>query len=212
MLGCVGGGVECGSDFWENGGEGGYALNKSSVLTAWWEFWLIFLIFPYIFSILTWNVKKLDSYNFLISTSIILIVLFWFILQLTTMLILVIILFMVCWSPYFMILVLISFNALENSLLVEKVFNIFNLIAIMNSAMNPLIYAFFSPTFRASTVWAITSLFRWGHSRHTSKLNYGHASWVRHPKMVATLRFYQVCFVQCTISQENKVLTWLWSH
>ncbi len=71
-----------------------------------------------------------------------------------------------------MILVLISFNALENSLLVEKVFNIFNLIAIMNSAMNPLIYAFFSPTFRASTVWAITNLFRRGHSRRTSELNY----------------------------------------
>ncbi|XP_072045968.1 prolactin-releasing peptide receptor-like [Amphiura filiformis] len=92
--------------------------------------------------------------------------------QLIAMLVLIIVLFMLCWFPYFAFFVLWSFKAFYWSFEVEKVFNFINLLAIMNSAMNPLIYAFFSPVFRTSAVWAITSLFRRGNTGRPSQLNY----------------------------------------
>ena len=115
--------------------------------------------------------------------------------QLIAMLVLVIVLFMLCWSPYFFMLVLISFYVIEYKVVAEKVYNFFTLVAIMNSAINPLIYAFLSPTFRKSVIWAITSIFRRGKTRSHNEVNYtttitGAASMVNHKHRNASVGGY----------------------
>ena len=82
-----------------------------------------------------------------------------FLFQLTAMLVLVIVLFMICWSPYFLTLVLISFKVIEYCYTEEKILNLLTLVALMNSAMNPLIYAFLSDTFRKAVLTMIYGVF-----------------------------------------------------
>ena len=87
------------------------------------------------------------------------------------MLIIVIVLFMACWSPHFFFIVFESFGYIDNTLTIEKVRNFLSVLAILNSAMNPVIYAFLSPTFRAAAFWALTSCCRGGKA-HPGQLNY----------------------------------------
>ena len=78
--------------------------------------------------------------------------------RVTRMIIAVIIIFAVCWTPYQVILVLKAFAKYDDhryeSLVILQI--VVNCLAHSNSCLNPLLYAFFSPSFRAAFVQALS--------------------------------------------------------
>ena len=78
--------------------------------------------------------------------------------RVTRMIIAVIIVFAVCWSPLQIVLVLKAFAKYDDhryeSLVILQI--IVNCLAHSNSCLNPLLYAFFSPNFRAAFVQALS--------------------------------------------------------
>ena len=78
--------------------------------------------------------------------------------RVTRMIIAVIIVFTVCWMPWQIILVLRAFGKyydhLYDSLVIFQI--ITQCLAYSNSCLNPLLYAFFSPNFRAAFVQALS--------------------------------------------------------
>jgi len=85
--------------------------------------------------------------------------------RVTRMIVAVIIVFTVCWTPLHIVLVLKAFGKyydhLYDSLVILNI--LVQCLAYSNSCLNPLLYAFFSPNFRAAFVQALSrSSFRNG--------------------------------------------------
>ncbi|XP_038066311.1 QRFP-like peptide receptor [Patiria miniata] len=76
--------------------------------------------------------------------------------QMTTMIMLIVVMFIICWGP------LLSFTIVKRFELVDIFENrwhitdmVFNLMSFLNSAINPIVYALVSASFRQSCIWAL---------------------------------------------------------